>query len=192
MTSPAYHKLLEVFESYAPLSTRYKIELQKRTFEVQFKKGIRVLNYKQVQESGLFIYKGAAVELSVNPITLQERAAYFWFENDFPYTSPGLFTKEPSSSTIKLLQDTHFVGISNLDYSFMRTEFPEVEQLTESIRGHYEQQKHIIEEDFAYPAITRVRRLETAHPEIYNIAESKHIAQFHRISLKTLSRLKSR
>lgn len=189
--NPSYQKLIEVFETYSPLSTRYKIELQKRLFEARFKKGIRVLNYKQIQESGLFIYKGAAMELSVNPMTLQERAAYFWFENDFPYTSPGLFNREPSSSYIKLLQDTHFVCISNQDYTLMRAEFPEVESLTERIRSHYERQKHIIEEDFSFPAAKRVSRLETAHPEIYNLAESKYIAQFHRISLKTLSRLKS-
>lgn len=193
MKNAAYKILIEELEKYNPnMTTGFKLKLPDLLFEIGYKKGCRVLNYKQIQEAGLFIYKGSAMELSVNPLTLEETASNFWFEKDFPYTTPGLFSREPSPSYIKLLEDTFFVGIPFLDFLTMKNEFPEVELLSEGIRSHYERKRHEIEEYFRYSAKHRVKRLEEVHPNIYNLAEIQHIAQFHRISVKTLSRLRGK
>jgi hypothetical protein len=191
MINPAFQLLIEELEKYYPLiSTRFKLKLLDNVYEITYKKGSRILNYKQVQDAGLFIYKGSAVELFVNPATLEETATKFWFEKDFPYTTPGLFGREPSPSYIKLLEDTHFVGIPFEDFLRMKSDFPEVEPLTENIRGHYDRLRYEYEEDFRFSARHRVKRLEQAHPNIYNLAEIQHIAQFHKISLETLRRLR--
>ncbi|MBB2148956.1 Crp/Fnr family transcriptional regulator [Pedobacter gandavensis] len=193
MKNAAYRTLIEELEKYNPnMTTGLKLKLPDYLFEVRYRKGCRVLNYKQVQDSGLFIYKGSAMELSVNPITLEETAANFWFEKDFPYTTPGLFSRELSPSYIKLLEDTLFVGIPFSDFIAMKQEFPEVELLSEGIRSHYERKRHEFEEDFRHSAKHRVKRLEQARPNIYNLAEIQHIAQYHRISVKTLSRLRGK
>ena len=193
MINKAYISFIEQLEKFYPsLSTNCKIRLPENLFEVNYKKGARVLNYKQVQESFLYIYKGSAMELSVNPKTLEEAVSNFWFEKDFPYTTPGLFSQEASPSYIKLLENTHFVGIIFTEFMAMKTEFPEIEPLTESIRSHYARIKFEIENDFRYPAIHRVRRLACEHPNIYNIAEIQHIAQYHKISVETLRRLRGR
>jgi len=193
MINKAYIELIEQLEKfYPPLSTGFKIRLPKKLFEMNYKKGVRILNYKEVQDCFLFIYKGSAMELSVDQKTLEEVACNFWFKKDFPYTTPGLFSKELSPSYIKLLADTHLVGIIFTDLMAMKGEFPEIEPLTENIRSHYARLKLEMENDFRYPAVHRVMRLELEHPNIYNIAEIQHIAQYHRISMETLRRLRSR
>lgn len=186
-------ELIEQLEKfYPPLSTAFKIRLPKKLFELNYKKGARILNYKQVQEPFLFIYRGSAMELSVDSKTLEEVACNFWFEKDFPYTTPGLFNQETSPSYIKLLEDIHLVGIIFTDFMAMKSEFPEIEPLLENIRSHYARLKLEMENDFRYPAVHRVRRLEQQHPDIYNIAEIQHIAQYHKISMETLRRLRNR
>lgn len=193
MTNPAYKILFEEFEKYFPkISSGFKVKIQEKLYEVTYKKGTRVLSYKQIQDSGLFIYKGSAMELAVDKITLTETTTNLWFEKDFPYTTPGLFSREPSQSYIILLEDTHFVGIPFADLTAIRTEFPEAELLTENIRSHYDKLRLACISDFGYPAIHRVQKLENLHPDIYNRVEIQHIAQYHKISVKTLSRLRSR
>lgn len=193
MNNPAYKLLIEELEKYYPnLSTKFKLELPNNLFEVSYKKGRRVLSYMQVQEAGLFIVKGSALELSVDPNTLEERVVNFWFEKDFPYTKPGFFGEEPSPSYIQLLEDTLFVGIHFHEFSALRQDYAEMNILIEKIRGHYDKLRHIMEEDFRFPANRRVKRLELAHPNIYNLADIKHIAEYHRISVKTLSRLRNK
>lgn len=193
MINKAYLAFIEQLEKYYPsLSTALKIRLPEKLFEVSYKKGARILNYKQVQDSFLFIYKGSAMELLVDKNTLEEVASNFWFEKDFPYTTPGLFGQEPLPSYVKLLEDAHLVGIIYTDFMAMKIEFPEIEPLIENIRSHYAWLRLEMENDFRYPAIHRVRRLELEHQNIYNIAEMQHIAQYHRVSMETLRRLRSR
>lgn len=193
MVNKAHKLLIEELEKYYPsISTKFKLELPGRTFEAFYKKGTRVLNYKQVQESCLFIYKGSAMELWVNSESLEETTIRFWVPKDFPYTTPGLFSQEPAPSYIKLLEDTYFVGIKFTDFLMLKNEFQEVEPLTENIRGHYDQMRNEYETDFRLPAIHRVQRLERQHPNIYTIAEIQHIAQYLKISVETLRRLRGR
>jgi len=193
MTNPAYKILFEEFERYyPPISSGFKVKVQEKLYEIKYKKGTRVLSYKQIQDSGLFIYKGSAMELSVDQATLEETTSGLWFEKDFPYTTPGLFSREPSQSYIILLEDTHFVGIPFVDFTALKNEFPEVELLTENIRSHYDKLRLEYVSDFRYPAIHRVKKLETLHPDIYNRVEIQHIAQYHKVSVKTLSRLRNR
>lgn len=192
MTNPAYKILLEEFEKYYPqISPGFIIKVQEKLYEVNYKKGTRVLSYNQKQDSGLFIYKGAAIELFVDPVTLEETTTNFWFERDFPYTTPGLFSREPSQSYIMLMEDTHFVGIRFADFTELKNEFPDVEFLTENIRGHYDRLRLQYLADFRYPAYDRVKKLEKSYPGIYNRLEIQHIAQYLKISVKTLSRIRN-
>lgn len=193
MTNPAYKMLFEEFERYYPqISSGFKIKVQDKLYEVTYKKGTRVLSYKQIQDSGLFIYHGSAIELFVDPLTLEETTTNFWFERDFPYTTPGLFSREPSQSYIMLLEDTHFVGIPFGDFTMLKNEFPDVELLTENIRSHYDKLRLQYLADFRYPAYERVKRLEKLHPDIYKRLEIQHIAQYLKINVKTLSRLRKK
>lgn len=193
MTNPAFKLLIEELEKYYTISsTGFKIKLQEKLFEITLMKGKRILNYKEVQESAYFIYKGSAIEFWVNPLTLEETATKFWFEKDFPYTTPGLFSREPSPSFIKLLEDTHLVGIQFSDFLTMKNEFAEVEPLSENIRGHYGKLRQEYEADLHLPAINRIQKLEAQHPNIYNLAEIQHIAQYHQISTETLRRLRGK
>lgn len=193
MTNPAYKMLFEEFERYYPqISSGFKIKVQEKLYEVTYKKGTRVLSYKQIQESGLFIYHGSAIELFVDPFTLEETTTNFWFERDFPYTTPGLFSREPSQSYIMLLEDTHFVGIPFGDFTMLKNEFPDVELLTENIRSHYDKLRLQYLADFRYPAYERVKKLEKLYPDIYKRLEIQHIAQYLKINVKTLSRLRKK
>lgn len=191
MKKHSFDTVIEELEKYHPnATTGFKMYLSDHCFEIGYKKGTRILNYKQVQESGLFIYKGSAMELSVNPVTLEETASNFWFEKDFPFTTPGLFSRAPSPANIILLEDTLFVGISFLKILSMRNEFPEIEIIIEAIRSHYERLKHEFELQFLQPAKHRVQSLEAMHPYIYNLAGVQRIAQYLRISTETLRRLR--
>jgi len=193
MTNPAYKILIEVFEKYYPqISAGFKIKVQEKLREDHYKKGTRVLNYGQVQESLLFIYKGSAIELFVDPLTLEQTTTNFWFESNFLYTTPGLFNHEPSTSYIMLLEDTHLVGILFIDLIAFKVEFPEVELLIENIRSHYDNLRLQYLADFRFPSYDRVKKLEKLHPDIYNRLEIQHIAQYLKISVKTLSRIRDR
>jgi CRP-like cAMP-binding protein len=193
MKKHSFDTVIEELEKYHPnATTGFKMYLSDHFFEIGYKKGTRILNYKQVQESGLFIYKGSAMELSVNPVTLEETASNFWFEKDFPFTTPGLFSRAPSPAYIILLEDTLFVGISFQKILSMRNEFPEIEIIIEAIRSHYERLKHEFEQQFRYPAKYRVKLLEAEHSNIYNLTDLKYIAQYLRINAKTLSRLRGK
>lgn len=193
MTNPAFKFLIEELEKYYPsCSTGFKIKLQEKLFEVNIRKGKRILNYKEIQESAYFIYKGSAIEFWVDPETLEETATKFWFEKDFPYTTPGLFSREPSPGFIKLLEDSQLLGIKFTDFLAMKNEFPEVEPLSETIRGHYGKLRQEYEADFQFSAIHRVRKLETQHPNIYHRAEIQHIAQYLKISTESLRRLRGK
>ncbi|SMD08503.1 cyclic nucleotide-binding domain-containing protein [Pedobacter nyackensis] len=192
-SNPAYNSLIEELEHFYPAcSTALKIELKKKLFEIDLKKGKRLLNYKEIQESAYFIYKGSAIEFWVNPITLEETASKFWFEKDFLYTTPGLFSREPSLSAIELMEDTRLVGMPFADFITMKITFPELEPLSENIRGNYGKLQQEHEADLHLSAIYRVQKLEAEHPNIYNLAEMRHIAQYLKINPETLRRLRGK
>lgn len=193
MENKAFMDFISQLEKFYPaMSTTLKIKLPEKLFQARYNKGTRILSYKEVQESFLYIYKGSAMELMVDTATLEEITHNFWFEKDFPYTTPGLFSREHSLSYIKLLEDTHLVGIIFKDFMAMKPEFPEIEPMLENIRSHYARLQLEMENDFRHSAIHRVMRLERQHPNIYNIAEIQHIAQYHKISMETLRRLRNR
>lgn len=193
MINPAYKILIEEFEKYCPqISSGFKIKVQKKLCEAHYKKGTRVLNYGQIQDSLLFLYKGAAIESFVDSTTLEQTTTNFWLERNFLYTTPGLFNQEPSKSYIILLEDTHLAGILFAEFIAFKAGFPEVELLIENIRSHYDNLRLQYLADFRFSSYERVKKLEKLHPDIYNRLEIQHIAQYLKISVKTLSRIRNR
>jgi hypothetical protein len=192
MDHPEHSKVIRVLEKFYPnLSTRFKTALPFKLVTVRFLKHQYILSYNEVQYLGIFILTGSAMELWVNPKTKTTTTCNFWFPNDFIYTNPGLFCQSPSPSYIQALEDTVCATILFSDFRKLKTRFTETDQLAENIRGYYDQQRREYEEDFHYPASYRVNKLETAHPEIYQLAELQHIAQYHKIDVRTLNRIRS-
>ncbi len=186
-----YDQLMVLLEKHLKLTTAFKIELRKVVQQVRFDKGITLQNDLQFADRLWFVLSGSAKEVTVNQDTRTELTTWFWFTGDVIFTGPGFFNRVASDACIKLMEDSSLIYLTHQDYMRLRKQFPELEQLTERIRGYYDafRKQHLIDL-VKLSAMERFKKFTTARKAYYNVAMHKDVLEFLGIKADSYSRFK--
>ncbi|WP_074604788.1 Crp/Fnr family transcriptional regulator [Pedobacter steynii] len=150
--------------------------------------GNTILNYKEIQKFVWFQLKGTSAEMTRDMESSEESTSWFWFVGDFLHTTPGFFSQQPSVSSIVTLEDSSFIAISVEDFTALKKQFFEAEQLIEKLRDNCRvlRTQHLI--DMKRTALERTRNLYYNHPNLLKICSRKQLASFLNMSPDTLTR----
>ncbi|MEJ2881404.1 Crp/Fnr family transcriptional regulator [Pedobacter sp. GR22-6] len=180
-------------ERYYPLTLAFKTALKAVLYEVEYVHGKRILNAMQTQRWVWFLIEGLIREIYVDSESLTEHTNWFWFPNSCVYTDPGLFSQEPSESAIEIVEDCRLVCISYRDWVGLRSNFSEVDYLTEKIRSSYSRIKyhHVLEKSYLTTE-ARYLKHEMALQHLFARAMLKHVAEYMGMAPDTLGKLRKK
>ena len=183
--------LINFMESYAKLGVKFKLALRSVLQETTYKKGVRILSAGSVQHNIWFLLKGLAREIRVNPDTFEENTVWFWFAGSFLFSTPGLFNRVPSESTIELLEDCRVVLISYQDWARLKEAFEENELVTEKIRGGYDSVRQQLGDDIrSLSTDQRYLKHERVLDNLFGRTQLRYVAEYLGMSSDTLGKLR--
>jgi len=187
--------LMAMLEAVLParvsLSGEFKQMLRSMLFEGNYKRGSRILNFKQKQHMAWFMLEGMAREIVINPLTFEEHTVWFWFAGSFLYTSPGFFSQQESLSTIEIVQDCKTVWISYPDWVELKKAFPQMETLTEQVRGDFDKKVQDLTNDIRY--LSTELRYEKYKPQLNKLfgqTKLRYVAEYLGMSADRLGKLR--
>lgn len=175
-----------------PISLAFKEKLSLIVFEEYHRAGTHLLNNREVQVKNWLIIEGSAREFTVNyDQTSHEQTQWFWFKNDFLYTTPGFFSQQPVESYVEILEDSHLVYIDFQNFHTLKKTYPEAAHFSELIRDQGQRLANIyINQMRSLNGKERYQWLFKEHPNLFNLARQKDIAYFLGIKPDTLGRLR--
>ena len=187
--------LMAMLEAVLPaglnLSVEFKQLLRPMLFEGDYKRGRRILNFKQKQRMAWFMLEGMAREIVINPLTFEEHTVWFWFPGSFLYTSPGFFSQQVSLSTIEIVQDCITVCISHQDWLELKTAFPQMEVLTERVRGNFDKAVLDLANDIRYLGTEfRYEKYKPQLQKLFGQTKLRYVAEYLGMSADRLGKLR--
>lgn len=175
------------------LSIDFKRKLKATLYEVQYEKGIRILNCRERQGIVWLMLEGFSREVHLNPVTFKEKTTWFWGKNSFLYTVPGFFDQQPAESAIELVTDAKLVFISYDDFCLLKKEHPEAEMLSEIIRGAYEKTRRELADDIQHQTTKSIYlKYKVTITELLKVARQKDVAEYLGMTSDTLGRLRKK
>jgi len=185
----AFRFFLRTLEKFQGLDPLLNLKLRTYLHETQTPRGENLLRTKAVHQALYFIVSGSAREVTVQPQTGNAETTWMWFPGDFVYTTPGLFSQQPSDSRVETMEESILLYIEKENFNQLELEFGELRPLTERIRDHYHQllKAHA----FALAALTNQERFDQfvrRRPKALATLNHKHIASFLGIRDKGLDR----
>lgn len=193
ISDESFQRLIQVLENNYMLNHKFKTMLRNGLMETTYKKGSRILNFHEKQRVVWFVLDGLAREIRVNGETFEEKTTWFWSELNFLYTTPGFFSQTPSECTIELLMDCRMILMSYLNWTLLKQEFKETEQLTEEIRAEYDKlrQEHIDD----IKNLSTVDRYLKHKPDLLRllrVTKLKYVAEYMNMSADRLGKLRKK
>ncbi|NQX39077.1 cAMP-binding domain of CRP or a regulatory subunit of cAMP-dependent protein kinases [Pedobacter steynii] len=189
----AFNELIEVLERFIKLNHKFKLELKGVLFETTYNKRVRILSAKSQQDMAWFMLVGLSREIRIHKETFEENTVWFWFAKDFIYTTPGFFSREPSESTVEVLEDSKVVLISYENWTIMKNTFPEMEILTEKIRAEYDKMRSLHADDIKNLSTDeRYLKLEKTLDILFGRTQLRFIAEYLGMSPDTLGKLRKK
>jgi len=193
ISDESFRVLIEKMEKYYRLSAKFKRLLRTMLYETSYKKGCRILNTGSRQKIVWFMLRGLAREIRVRQDTFEEKTVWFWFENDFLYTSPGFFNEEPTETTVELLEDCDTVFISYENLIRLKSAFKETEPTTEKIRGENDHARLLHSDDIKHLSTDdRYLKHEAVLLELFKRTQMGFIAEYMGMAADTLGRLRKK
>jgi len=193
ISDEAFNILIEVLERFMKLSYKFKLELKHVLFETTYNKRVRILSAKSQQDIAWFLLVGLSREIRIHTETFEENTVWFWFAKDFIYTTPGFFSREPSESTIEVLEDCKVVLIRYDDWAVMKNTFPETEIITEKIRSEYDKMRSLHADDIKNLSTDELYlKLEKTLNVLFGRTQLRFIAEYLGMSADTLGRLRKK
>ncbi|NQX38762.1 cAMP-binding domain of CRP or a regulatory subunit of cAMP-dependent protein kinases [Pedobacter steynii] len=182
------HQMIDVMRRFSPVSSALALQLSQIVHFMDCRAGNTILNYKEIQKFVWFQLKGTSAEMTRDMESSEESTSWFWFVGDFLHTTPGFFSQQPSVSSIVTLEDSSFIAISVEDFTALKKQFFEAEQLIEKLRDNCRvlRTQHLI--DMKRTALERTRNLYYNHPNLLKICSRKQLASFLNMSPDTLTR----
>ncbi|WP_131593499.1 Crp/Fnr family transcriptional regulator [Pedobacter psychroterrae] len=178
-------------EGYVKLGVKFKLALRSVLHETSYKKGARILSSGSVQHNIWFLLDGLAREIRVHPDTFEENTVWFWFSGSFLFSTPGLFNRVPSESTIELLEDCRVVLISYQDWARLKEVFGENELVTEKIRGGYDSVRQQLGDDIRNLSTDqRYLKHEPVLDNLFGRTQLRYVAEYMGMSPDRLGRLR--
>jgi hypothetical protein len=189
----AFNELIEVLGRFIKLSHKFKSVLKGVLYETVYNKSVRILSAKSPQDMAWFMLVGLSREIRVHQETFEENTVWFWFPKDFIYTTPGFFSREPSESTVEVLEDSKVVLISHEDWTIMKNTFPETEIITEKIRAEYDKMRSLHADDIKNLSTDeRYLKLEKTLDILFGRTQLRFIAEYLGMSPDTLGKLRKK
>ena len=186
-----FDNLMHKVEQHTIISFSLKEQLKKIVFEEFYAEGIYILNHREIQVKSGLIMSGSAREFTINKDDKSELTEWFWFENQFMYTTPGFFSQQPAESYIETLEDTHLVYIDFKNFQILKKAYPETEHFSELIRDDRKRlYNSYINQLKMLKSKERYQLLFKAYPKLFNVARQKDIASFLGITPDTLGKLR--
>ncbi len=160
-------------------------------FELSYKKGSRLLNYKQTPRFLWFMVKGLVREIHVDEESLQAHTSWFWSEGSLVCADPGFFSQDPSEKTIEVLEDCQLIFFSFQDWLLLKHDFPEAETVAERLRSLYARgRQRFLEELLSRTVEVRYLNHLVELEHLFLRTKVKYIAEYLGMSADTLSRLR--
>lgn len=127
-----------------------------------------------------FMYEGFAKEVGHDEEI--ERTSWFYFEGDFIYAYPSIFSQLPAFRDIEIITNSTIVEISNKDLVRLRQEFDELNLIFDLARNQCESERSkYATENHTLTAKERYEAFYQKHKRLFNVARHKDIASFLRI-----------
>ncbi|WP_256006818.1 Crp/Fnr family transcriptional regulator [Pedobacter deserti] len=187
----AFQIVLVFIERFFEVNSNFRISLRSALIEVEYAKGVRVLNYQQTQHRIWFLLKGLAREVQVDEMTLAEYTSWFWQEGTLVCVEPGFFSQEPSDKAIEILEDSVLVFLDYQDWLRLKHEFPDIEQTVERLRSFYARgRQRFVVELLKRSAEERYQEHKRELEALFLKTKVKYIAEYLGVTPDTLSRLR--
>lgn len=184
-----FNQMVETMQQFYEITPAFIIRLRSLVYFIDHIAGEMILHPKDIQRCAWFQVSGISAELFKASGKSGTLTSWFWFANDFIYTSPGFFSQRPTESSIEVIADSHFICISFNDFNILMAEFPEIKQLTENLRDKSKKQRAAHRLSLSENALMRVKRMYRERPEIFESDCSKvRLASFLQMAPDTLTR----
>lgn len=191
ISDPSFELLLKFMERFFKMNTAFKKSFRLMLFEVAYKRGSRLLNYKQTQGQLWFVLHGLIREIHVDELTLEEHTSWFWWEGSLVCADPGFFSQEPSEKTIEVLEDCRLVCFSYQDWSILKHDFSEADVVTERLRSLYARgRQRFLEELVSRSAEERYLNHREELEQLFLRTKVKYLAEYLGMSADTMGRLR--
>ena len=184
-----FNQMIEVLQRFYPnLPTAFILQLREYIRFISHTQSEIILHYKEVQKVAWFLGAGTCAEITIDPVTKEEITTFFWFGNDFLFTTPGFFSQQPTESYIQVLEASSFAFIEVENFIKLKQQFPETEILSERLRDYYKalNLQHTI--DNKRKSLDRVRDLHSVHEKLFEICTRKQLASYLNMTPDTLKR----
>jgi len=183
--------LTELLVHFMPISFSLQEKLKLIIFEEHHLGGTYILNNREIPIKSWIIIKGSAREFKTTKDYVGEQTQWFWFENEFIYTTPGFFSQQPAESYIEILEDSHLVCIDFQSFYSLKKTDPEAERLSELLRDQNQRMiNKYLNQLRTLNGKARYELLFKVHPKLFNLAKQKDIAYFLGIVPDTLGKLR--
>lgn len=191
ISDESFFRLTQILGSFFVLNHKFMMGLRAKLLETSYKKGSRILNFREKQEIAWFMLEGLAREIRVNSETFEEKTIWFWSEESFLYTTPGFFSQTPSTCTIELLKDCKMVLMSYRDWNELKEQFKETEVITEKIRAEYDKLRHEYIDDIKnLNTVSRYLKHKPALLQLLATTKLKYVAEYLSMSADRLGKLR--
>ncbi|WP_152542464.1 Crp/Fnr family transcriptional regulator [Pedobacter sp. V48] len=193
ISNASFITLAEIMERFLNLSVKFRLALRAVLFETTYKKGARILNAGSTQQSLWFLLHGLAREIRVHPDTFIENTAWFWLDHSFLYTTPGLFSREPSENTIELSEECKVILMSYDDLAKLKETHCETELIIERIRGAYDSIRQLAADDIRnLTTDERYLKHQKVLDNLFGRTQLRYIAGYMGMSPDTLGKLRKK
>lgn len=182
-----FTQMIDVMRGVYPnLSNTFILQLRKFIHFIEHSAGEIILHYKEVPKVAWFQASGISAEIT-DPYG-KAATSFFWFANDFLFTTPGFFSQDESESSILIIEDSTFAYISAQDFMKLKFLFPETEILSEKLRNHYKMlnMQHTL--DNKHLSLIRVKELYRTHERLFELCSKKQLASYLDMEPDTLTR----
>lgn len=154
-----------------------------------FKKGEYLIRQGQVENAIYFINKGSTRNYFLKDG--KEFTVDFQFQGDFVTAYFSLITREPSSISIELLEDTEVVAVSHQTLIHFYKEYHSGEKIGRLMAEAQYVKRLRKEMDFlSYTAEERYVQLMERNPQLIQQVSVKHLSSYLGIQPESLSRIR--
>lgn len=126
-----------------------------------------------------FILEGYVREVNNNTANDNSHTTWFWYPGDFVLAYPVFLNQKEAILDIEVLPNTVLLEISHEEFMTLKIRFPELTVLIEEIKYYYHKGRLDHSEDlFNLSGKQKYKKLQKAHPRLFNVAKHKDIASF--------------
>ncbi|WP_336834430.1 Crp/Fnr family transcriptional regulator [Sphingobacterium siyangense] len=184
--------IVKLFESIHPLSDDLKQLIEKHSYVIDVKAGVRLIDIGQVQKQIYFILQGGVHTYYIDPAG-NEISSWLLYEGELAIAVYSFFSQKPSFEAIETLEPCRLLVLSYEKLNELYHKFSEFNFIGRVLTERY----YIKSEEKAnelrmLPAVERYRNLVERYPELLKRTPLGIVASYLGITQSTLSRIRAK